>query len=345
MSKRISGEPFVEVLRGNQVESVHDVAAHAVDAQGRILSSFGNVDTPVYLRSSAKPFIAATALVAGVQQLFNLHQREVAVMAASHSGEAFHVDAVRSILQKIGLDESALQCGAAWPYDAPAQRMLMEQGIAPAPIYNNCSGKHAGILALCKAIGADPASYTEIANTAQQRILRFCAQMSSERLEDMPLGVDGCGIPVYATSLRNAALSYIRFATLTGIDEQAALALGNVRAAMIAFPEYMSGTEEFDAALIRAYGGKLVCKGGAEGVHALAILNPAIAVVLKVIDGNERARAPAVLRALQMIGAISSLQLLELDNFAYPPVTNRAGRIVGRIRACRERVGDERASL
>lgn len=332
MSKRIGGKAFVEVLRGTQVESLHDVAIHAVDAVEEVPLSFGNVDTPVYLRSSAKPFIAGCALDAGVLERFNLEDREVAVMAASHSAEPFHIDAVRSILRKIGLDENALQCGADLPYNEGARRDLQVRGIGAAPIYNNCSGKHAGILALCKAIGADPNTYMELANPAQQLILTFCARLSNGRLADLPIAIDGCGIPVYATPLRNAAISYLRFATLTNVEPNVARALRTVREAMIAYPEYMSGTGEFDAALIRAFEGNLVCKGGAEGVHAVAIFDPGIALVVKVVDGNERARPPAVIAALERMGMVTPRQKRELENFASPLLKNRAGRVVGRIR-------------
>ncbi|MDQ2664264.1 MAG: asparaginase [Candidatus Eremiobacteraeota bacterium] len=282
MASRISGEPLIEVLRGKHVESVHDVAAYAVDAHGLVIFSMGDVDEPVYLRSSAKPFIAATALLAGVVEQFGLEPPEIAVMAASHAAEPFHIHAVRSILNKIGMDESALQCYAE-----------------PAALYDNCSGKHAGILALCKAIGADPATYMEIENPAQQRILEFCAMMSDQRLEHMPVAVDGCGVPVYAVPLRSAARSYIRFGTLTGTDAPTVRALGTVRNAMMAFPEYMSDTGDFDAELMRAYGGNLVCKGGAEGVHALTLLAQGIAVVPLI--GRRSAVQETEATSLQMI--------------------------------------------
>ena len=187
----IDGIPLVAVLRGALVESVHDVAGYAAGADGVTLLSFGSVDSPIYLRSAAKPFIAAAALAAGVRERFGLEQREIAVMAASHSGEPFHLTAVRSILHKIGLDEGALRCGPEPPHREP--------------ISNNCSGKHAGILALCQATGADPATYLEAENPAQQRILRFCAIVSGERVQDLPIAVDGCGIPAYATTLRKVA--------------------------------------------------------------------------------------------------------------------------------------------
>ena len=315
----ISGKPLVAVVRGDLIESVHNVAGCAVGAGGALLLEFGAVDVPVYLRSSAKPFIAAAALLAGVVERFGLEQREVAVMAASHEGEPFHIEAVRSILRKIGLDESALQCGPEPPRD--------EQ------IANNCSGKHAGILALCRAIGSDPMTYMEPDNPAQERILRFCAEMSGERLEDLVLGIDGCGIPVYATTLRNAARSYQRFASLDGLDPTVAAALRTIRDAMIAYPEYMSGTGQFDATMIRAYGGSLVCKGGAEGVYAAALIGAGIGLVIKVIDGSERARPAAAIAALGALGAISEEQRRDVARFERRPLKNKRGRIVGEIRA------------
>ncbi len=315
----IRGKPLVAAVRGDLVESVHDVAGCAVGAGGASLLEFGTVDVPVYLRSSAKPFIAATALLAGVAERFALDQREIAVMAASHDGEPFHIEAVRSILKKIGLPESALQCGPEPPHDGA--------------ITNNCSGKHAGILALCRAMDCDPATYMDPENPAQERILRFCAQMSGERFEDLVLGVDGCGIPVYATTLRNAARSYQLFASLDGLDPAVAAALRTVRDAMIAYPEYMSGTGAFDAAMIRAYGGSLVCKGGAEGVYAAALLDRGIGLVIKVIDGSERARPPAAIAVLGALGAISGEQRHELARFECRPLKNKRGRLVGEIRA------------
>jgi L-asparaginase II len=313
----IAGRPLVAVVRGGRVEAVHNVAGYAVDGGGRALLAFGTVDLPVYLRSAAKPFITAAILAAGVGERFNLETLEIAVMTASHNAEPFHLDAVRSILRKIGLTEAALRCGPEPPYTQA--------------ICNNCSGKHAGILALCVAIGADPASYLDPENPAQRHILQFCAAMLDERREDLAFAVDGCGIPVVAATLEKAARAYQRLATLEGVDPASAQALRSVRDAMIAYPEYMSGTGEFDAALIRAYGGSLVCKGGAEGVFAAAIFEPGIGLVLKVIDGNERARPPAAIEALTAVDAISPEQRSELRAFARPPVTNKAGRVVGEI--------------
>jgi L-asparaginase II len=323
---------LVEVTRGDLVESIHQVAACAVDVDGSVHFRSGDIDVPVFLRSSAKPFIAAAAVEAGVVERFGLEQREIAVMSASHHGEPFHIEAVRSILRKIGLDASALQCGAHYPYQEAAAQAMLRAGEPPSPLQNNCSGKHAGILALSVAIGADPSSYLEVSNPAERAILDLCARMSDDDPQTWPLGVDGCGIPVYATSLRRAALAFARFATLEGIDPRDAAALRVVRDAMIAYPEYVSGTGELDTVLMQVGEGGIACKGGAEGVHAVSAIERGLGYVSKVLDGGGRARGPSTIAALRHLGVLDDPQATKLARFARPPVYNRAGRAVGEIR-------------
>lgn len=336
--KRIlSNQPWcstwgVQVTRGGLVESFHHVAACAMDADENVIFAAGDIEAPVFLRSTAKPFIAATAIAAGARERFGLEPREIAVMAASHTGQAFHVDAVRSILSKIGMDEHALQCGTHEPYNAQAAQDLRDAGIAPSTLHNNCSGKHAGILALCKIIGADPATYLELSNPAQQLILATCARASGQEIADFGLGVDGCGIPVYATPLRNAALSFVRLATLRGLSDTDAAALHVVRDAMAAHPEYVSGTNEFDTRLMQVGAGSLVCKAGAEGVHGSAFIDAGVGLVCKVLDGASRGRSPAVLDAVRQLGLLNADKLTELADFERPIVYNRAGRAVGEVR-------------
>ncbi|MBV8245967.1 MAG: asparaginase [Candidatus Eremiobacteraeota bacterium] len=325
------GEPLVEVRRGPLTESVHEIAACAVDARGEALLELGDVDAPVYLRSTAKPFIAAASVKAGVVERFGLEPRELAVMAASHYGEPFHVDAVRSILRKIGLPESALQCGAHPPYNAAAAAELEARGEPFTAVHNNCSGKHAGILALCLTMGCDPQTYLEASNPAEQTILEFCARMTGDDPHHWPVGIDGCGIPVFATPLRRAARAFMHFATLEGIDERDARALATVRDAMLKYPEYVSGTGEFDSVLMANAGGTIACKGGAEGVHGDAAIGRGVGLGLKVIDGARRAVAPAVLATLASLGALPEQTARALDAEAHPSVKNRAGRNVGEI--------------
>ena len=316
------------------MESIHAIAACAVDAREKTVLAYGDVDEfPVFLRSSAKPFIAAAIIEAGARERFGLEPREIAVMAGSHGGRPFHVQAVRSILKKIDMPEDALQCGVHPPYNAVAALELERAGLPLTPIYNNCSGKHAGILALCKIINADARTYLDAENPAEQLILDFCARVSGVKTAEMPIGVDGCGIPVYAVPLRNAAMSFLRLATLDDVSAEDAAALRIVRDAMMAFPEYVSGTGEFDARLMETGAGNIVCKAGAEGVHGVGVLTPGLGLVCKVLDGTARARGPAVLAMLKRLGVLSPAQLTKLADLERGIVYNRAGRAVGHISA------------
>ncbi|MDQ2991917.1 MAG: asparaginase, partial [Candidatus Eremiobacteraeota bacterium] len=173
-------------------------------------------------------------------------------------------------------------------------------------------------------------------------ILAFCARMSDDDPSRWPLGVDGCGIPVYATPLRRAALAFARFATLRGVSDSDAAALAIVRDAMVAFPEHVSGTGEFDAELMRAGAGTIACKVGAEGVHVVSAIPQGIGLATKVIDGSSRGRAPSTVAALWALGALDQAQVTKLASFARPVLYNRAGRAVGAIR-CRPIVAIEKA--
>jgi L-asparaginase II len=329
----LAGVPFVGVTRGERLESIHAVAACAADAAGNILLALGSIDEPVFLRSSAKPFITAAGVRAGTVERFGFEARELCVMSASHNGEPFHVDAVRGILAKIGATVNDLQCGTHAPSYAPAAAALAARGEAASALHNNCSGKHAGILALARVLGAPLEGYLDPQHPAQRAILTFCERVSDDVFTSATLGVDGCGIPVYATSLRNAARSFARLASLEALEPDDAAALARVRAAIVAEPEYIGGTRRFDTDLIRAGNGRIVAKGGAEAVHASALLDGGIGLVLKVIDGAPRAAPPAAVALLRQLGALDDAQLQLLAAYARAGVTNHAGTPVGEVAA------------
>jgi len=329
----LSGVPFVGVRRGPRLESVHAVAACACDVDGRLLLALGSIDEPVFMRSAAKPFIAAAGVRAGALERFGFDERELAVMTASHNGEAFQLDAVRAILEKIGASVDDLRCGAHAPSFAPAAAALNAAGEQPTALHNNCSGKHAGILALARMLNAPLEGYLEIEHPAQRAILALCERVNDDTFGADALAIDGCGIPTYATSLRNAARSFARFATLEELDDADAAALARVRAAMVAEPDYVAGTKRLDTDLIRAGYGRIVGKIGAEAVHATALLDGGVGLVLKVIDGAQRAVAPAALALLRGIEALDDDQTVRLRAHARTPIVNRAGTIVGEVAA------------
>jgi L-asparaginase II len=320
------------VRRGPVVESVHRVAACAGDVHGALVYAAGDIDTPVYLRSAAKPFIAAAVVASGAAARFGFGARELATIAASHNGEPAQVDVVREILAKIGLDARALQCGVHPPSYGPAAAALADAGERPSALHHNCSGKHAGILAACVHLGLDSATYLALDHPVQQRILALCARALGTTPEALPVGVDGCGIPVFAAPLRAAALAYARFATLDGLTDADAAALETVRTAMAEAPFYVAGTGRFDSALIEATAGRIVCKGGAEGVHGDALRREGLGLVVKVVDGGAgRAIPPATMALLDGLGALEPSEAAALEIFAAPQLRYAAGRVVGAL--------------
>ncbi len=327
----LEGIPAVGVTRGPLVESIHAVALCAVDPSGEIALAVGDIDTPVFLRSSAKPFIAAAAVRAGAIERFGLTDAELAVMCASHNGEPFHTAAVESILAKIGATPADLQCGIHAPSYEPAARALTERGEMPSVLHNNCSGKHAGVLALSRLLDAPFANYLAVDHPAERAVLAMCERVSDDRFGADRLGIDGCGIPVYATPLRNAALSFARLATLDGLDDADARALERVRAAMLGEPAYVAGTARFDTDLMVATNGRIACKAGAEGVHADALLAHGLGLVVKCIDGTRRAVPPATLAALRALGALSAKEEALLEPHARQIVQNHAGTVTGEV--------------
>jgi L-asparaginase II len=329
----LAGVPAVAVRRGGRVESVHAVAACVADVDGTIVMKAGTVETPVFLRSSAKPFIAAASVREGVLERFGFGERELAVMCASHNGEPGHVELVASMLERIGATVDDLGCGAHPPSYEPAAAALAARGERPSPLHNNCSGKHAGILALAKVLGAPFAGYLEPGHPAQRKIIALCERVSDDVFEGDKLAVDGCGIPVYATTLHKAAVSFARFATLQGLEDADASALARVAAAMTAEPWYVAGTGRFDTDLIRATRGRIVCKAGAEGFHCDALLDAGLGAALKVVDGSRRAAAPATLAVLDALRAFEPGVRDMLRQHAVTPVKNVAGRVVGEVAA------------
>lgn len=329
----LAGVPAVAVHRGARVESVHHVAACVCAPDGTVVLKVGTVETPVYLRSSAKPFIAAASVRAGVMERFGFGERELAVMCASHNGEPGHTELVARMLERIGATVADLQCGVHPPQYEPAARALAERGEAPGPLHHNCSGKHAGILALAKVLGAPLESYLEPGHPAQRAILALCERVSDDEFGPDKLGVDGCGIPVYATSLRKAATSFARFASLEGLDDGDAAALARVASAMGNEPWCVAGTERFDTDLMRASGGRIVAKAGAEGVHCDALLDAGLGLALKVLDGTRRAAPPATLAVLDALRALEPAARAELAPHARTTLLNAAGTLVGEVSA------------
>lgn len=319
-----------KVYRSQIVESVHRGSWVIVDAQGRIAASQGDPYLKTFFRSAAKPIQALPIVESGAADRFGFTDAELAVMCASHSGEPEHIQTVTSILNKLGLDHHALQCGVHPPRDQKSLQALIQAGEKPNQLYNNCSGKHAGMLALSMYHHWDLNNYIEIDHPLQQLVLSYISDFCGVEREQMALGIDGCGVPVFGFSIYNMALAWARLADPSGLSPERAGAVQRITEAMRSYPILTAGTGELTADLMRAYlQYKLVAKSGAEAVYCLTLPDRGWGLALKIEDGSSRAVAAVLLAILDKLGYIGDSNILE----AYRPqlVRNHRGRVVGEI--------------
>jgi L-asparaginase II len=311
------GNPVLaEVVRSGLTESWHTGAAVVVGPDGAVLSRAGAVDVPVYPRSANKPGQAAAMAGCGLA----LDGELLALAAASHSGEDFHVAGARRILAGAGLTEDALQCPAALPGDEDAVRVLLRSGGGPDALHNNCSGKHAAMLATCVAAGWPTSSYTDPRHPLQAEIRRALERLAAERVT--ATGVDGCGAPLFAISLTGLARAFSALVQAgSGSPER------RVADAMRAHPAWTSGSRRDERGLMERVPGLLV-KTGAEGVQAFALADGR-AAAFKIDDGDHarRARTPVTVALLSVLGVAGPVADLGTS-----PVLG-GGRPVGETRA------------
>lgn len=314
----LHGQPVVaEVVRSGFVEGRHHGSVAALGPDGSLLWSVGDVDVTMFPRSSNKPMQAVGMLRCGLDLPSDL----LALAAASHSGETFHLDGVRKILAGAGLDESALQAPPDHPLDDQARAEAMRAGVERSPVQMNCSGKHAAMLATCVLNGWDTSTYLDPAHPLQVAIREAVADLTGVPVE--VTAVDGCGAPLLSTTLTGLARAFHRLALAEpGSPEH------RVAAAYRECPEHASGTRRDEAMLLRAVPG-VIGKAGAEGCYAVA-LPDGHAVALKIEDGAPRARPVVMAAALRRLGVDHPI----LDDLAHSPVYG-GGRRVGDIRpAC-----------
>lgn len=304
---------LVRVIRSGFHECTHYGSVVVTDSDGTVLFARGDVDAPVFPRSSNKPFQASAMLAAGA----DLSGADLALAAASHAGEPMHVERVLAMLARVGLTEDDLGCPVALPLNEQARNAVIIAGGEPRRRYMNCSGKHSGMLLACRAAGWDTGTYLDPDHPLQRSIRDRVADMCGQQPTDV--GVDGCGAPLFAVSLTALARGFGRVNAAP-----AGTPASMVAAAMREHPEMVGGTGRDDTRLMLAHPG-LLAKGGAEGVHCAALADGR-AVAVKVSDGGDRARMPVLVAGLRQLGLTSDL----LDELGTGVVLG-GGRPVGTV--------------
>lgn len=320
---------FVTLERGGRLECVHRGHGVVADAEGQVIAAWGDPEAIVYPRSSSKMIQALPLIESGAADAFGLRSDQLALACASHIGASYHTSRVQQWIADIGLTDDDFRCGAHVPNDVEAREAMIRAGERPCQYHNNCSGKHSGFLTLNKHLGGG-AEYVDADHPVQVAVREAFEDVTGERSSGF--GVDGCSAPNFATSLRGMARAMAQFATAGSRSGARARAQERLVAAMVTHPELVSGERQACTELMRATGGKVAIKGGAEGFYAAILPELGLGVALKVMDGASRASEAAIAQILIRLGVLDPGHTAARARVDMP-IRNWRGIAVGELRA------------
>lgn len=327
---------FVETLRGGFVESVSRVRAVVIgpekSAAESLLFQSGDVNAPVFWRSAAKFIQALSLFSSGAVDRFALSDAEIALVCASHSGSDKHVAAVAALLERIGASVEDLHCAPHAPLGQAEDKALAARGEKPTKLHNNCSGKHTGMLAVCRVNGWPLADYNRISHPLQQQILRNLAEVCDLNPPEIGTAVDGCGAVVFRTPLTAMARAYARLLAenLPGLHKTAGQ---RILKALRAAPDMVAGQSRICTSIAEVSAGRLIGKVGADGVYALGMQRDGgFGLAVKIEDGNGRIIEPVVCRLAAHLGWLGDAELQALRPYWDRPIVNHQREQVGEVR-------------
>ncbi len=324
---------LVEVTRGDMVESFHRGAAAVADSEGREIASFGDIENPIYPRSAIKPLQAFVLAESGALEHYGLGAEHVALACASHSSEPRHTDGVREWLNRLGLDESVLECGSHYPAHRETRIAMTRNSVSATAVHNNCSGKHAGFISVACHRGEPVSGYINRDHPVQQRVLQVISELTGESVTAAPAGLDGCGIPVAGITLRGIARAFAAFAGGHFNSAKRREAADRICRSMAKHPELVGGTGRLCTEAPLATDGRVLIKVGAEGVYAGLAMGPnPIGFALKIDDGTRRAAEVAVCWLIKKFCHLQTAEIDRLRPWLQPEVRTVAKRPAGVIR-------------
>ena len=320
---------LVNSWRGDVIENRHRGAIAVCDPNGRLIQSWGDVDALVYPRSAVKLLQALPLVESGAADHFHLDQAELALACSSHGAEPAHTEAVKRWLERIELDEEALECGPSAPsHEATAQAMLKQQR-THGRIHNCCSGKHTSMLTTSRYLGEETRGYIDREHPAQQRWFDALGEMADIDLRGLPWNRDGCGIPVIAMPLTAMATAFARVAVPDDLAPRRADATHRLANAIAENPFMIAGSGRQGSEIIALSGRRTLVKSGAAGVYVAALQQQGVGVALKIDDGNGQASEVAILSILRHLGGLHADELAQLDGRCRVPISNTRGVITG----------------
>lgn len=322
---------LVQVWRGGAVESQHRGAWVVVDAAGSVVEGAGAFDAPIYTRSAVKCLQALPLIETGAAERFAYDDAELAVAISSHNAEAQHTERVLGVLGRLGLEVRHLQCGPQPPGDPAARAELKERGERFTSLHNNCSGKHAGFLALARHLGVPVERYLDPESAGQRLVRRALVDVSGVRDEDVTIAIDGCSAPTFRMPLVGLATAYARVANPSGLAPARRAACERMLGAVERFPELLAGKHErICTDLSRTTRGRLFPKIGAEAVYAIGVRGEGRGLAIKIDDGGARALHAVIVALLRRFRFASTEELAALEEWEERRLSNWAGLEVGR---------------
>lgn len=328
-------EVLIKIYRGNLIENIHRGDISVVDKKGKSIFLVGDSEKITYWRSAAKPIQVMPVIYSGAADKYKLTEKEIAILTSSHSGEDEHIKLIYSILDKISLDERNLLCGAYPAFRKTTNNSLIQDKTNAKPIYNPCSGKHVAQLILCKYYGWRINDYYKLEHPVQQMILDIVAKMTEYPKEEIYLGVDGCGVPVFGLPIKNMSCAYARIANWELLPLEYQQSAKRIFLSMIRYPEIVGGTDRFDTDLMRISEGKLLAKSGADGVFCIGVRNnnnnKGIGITIKMESGNMKFLPMVAIQVLSQLKILSKEKLNQLEKYCSSWVKNYRNEKVGKF--------------
>ena len=315
---------FCNVTRGKNIESRHEVYAVAIDEDSKIIFSTGNPNQTTCIRSSLKPFQASASILSGATEIAKFNKKEIALMCASHNGEEIHVNTVKGMAKKLRLEASDYECGCHAPYDVEARKKARLYGLTP--FHNNCSGKHTGMLALAKQLGAGIENYISYNHPVQKEIFKQLTKLTGKN--KFSYGIDGCSAP-------SPFLSLIEIAKLfQTLVQNKFPELSVVYKAMVTYPYLVAGKNRFDTDFNASMKGRGITKVGGEAIRGIVIKTDehgVVGIAQKIMDGNQRANETAIMTILNHLNLLKPEEKIPLIKYEKKKLFNHRKIHIGQI--------------
>jgi len=321
----------VEIFRGNRVESIHNIKAIVINSKHKIIYTSNNDKDFTYPRSAIKLFQAIPLVLSGAADHFKINEKQITLAASSHSGETRHIIYLRNWLKKINIKENYLNCGVHNPLNLNSSNKLFLKGKKPTLIYNNCSGKHLGMITTVIYKKHNIKNYTNLNHSVQKSILSILENFTEHKVLKKSIGTDGCSVPQYAFPLYSLALAMQKVSNFEKLQFDISVCLNKLLNCITKNPFYIGGTGRFDSELMKITKGRVFCKGGAEGVLMFADMKNNYGGIIKVKDGNNRAIPSAAIKLLRKIGSITKLEEKKLQKWCPEILFNHTKKKIGKI--------------